>query len=156
MKSNHLKISVLIIFFMLIQILINNLSTIYIDWLGIILVFLLFINVFPFSLIISIALVADLIGHWYLGTHLLAIILLSLIISPLLNFYKMSNEFQKYFILCVFYALLRLIIFIIGFITKNSFSGLNSFLIEELILAPVTLILFNLVGVRTITTDIIY
>jgi hypothetical protein len=156
MKSNHLKFTVLIIFFALIQILINNISTIYIDWLGVVLVFLLFINVFSFSLIILIALIADLIGHWYLGTHLLAIILLSFIISPLLNFYKMSNEFQKYFILCVFYALLSLIIFIIGLITKNSFIGLNSFLIEESILVPLTLILFNLVGVRTIATDIIY
>lgn len=156
MKINHLKFALLIVFFALIQILINNIYPVYVDWLGIVLVFLLFINIFTFSLIIIISFVADLIGHWYLGTHLLAIVLISLIVSPLLNFYKMSNEVQKYFILCVFYAILRFIIFIIGLLTKNSFIGLNSFIIEALVLAPLTLILFNMVGVKTIATDIIY
>ena len=96
MQINSIRFILFIIGIAIIQQIVNNSTTIYIDCVGLVLVALLITNTecyFRFLIILSIF--ADLIGHWYFGTHLLAVILISFISNYIVDFYKICNNLQK-------------------------------------------------------------
>lgn len=156
MQTNRSRFILLILGLSIFQLGINNSTTLYLDCLSVILVLLLFTKTFSFRLIITLSLFADLIGHWHLGCHLFAILLVSFLTQPILSFYRMSGLAQRCFMLCIFYSILTAIITLIGFITHNLFLNWLDFAIEVFILCPIIFVLYTNIGIRKTSTDIMY
>jgi hypothetical protein len=138
-----IKLYLLIIVLSITQILINSSSKIYLDIMGILLIILLTNRAILFYQLILFSIIADLIGKWYLGTHLFSIILLSLISNKYFNFYNMLSYTNKN-ILVIIYAILQcVIISLIGVATNSSSFNLLNQLIELIIVCPCVLLLVN-------------
>lgn len=156
MQRNSIRFGLLILCLIIFQIIINNSTPLYIDCLSVVLVIMLFSSAFSFGTVVLLALLADLIGHWYLGSHLFAIIVLSFLTRPLVNFYRISSYLQMNVTICIFYALVTGIITLIGLGTHNLFISWYDFTIDTFILCPLILALFNLLGIKSSSSDIIY
>ena len=96
MQIKYFSLYTLIIVILVLQLLINNATILYIDCLTLVLVALLLDGFFSVRFIFIVCLLADLFGHWYLGTHLLAIILISFPIRGLVNFYQCISPIIYY------------------------------------------------------------
>ena len=156
MDRSNIRLNVFILFLAICQIIINNSTCIYVDCLGVVLVILLFNNIISFKSIILLSIVADLIGFWYLGSHLFATIIISFLTGSLVNFYNMSSQLQKRMIVCIFYAILVIITTFIGIITHNSFVNWLNLLVEIFIVCPVIQQIFILAKIKPQSVDIIY
>ncbi len=156
MQRSNLKFITLIILLSIFQLIINNSTTLYIDCLSVILVALLFRKHLPLQVIIFLSLFADLMGHWYLGSHLFAAILLSFITQKMVIFYSLSGKVQRCVIVSLFYALMSLILSGIGLLTHNSFIKWLDLSLEIFILCPVILSLYSLTQVRGSSSNIIF
>ncbi len=156
MRDNNIKLLILIFGLMLFQLIINNLTVLYLDCLSVILIILLFRKNSYLKLIIFIAFFTDLIGHWYLGSHLFAVILLSFLSQKLVITYSLSGSLQKMAMISIFYAMLSGIMMLIGLLTGNSFINWIDFSIEVLVLCPIILWLFNLISTRDIKSNLIF
>ena len=95
MQVKYLNLIILIVIILAFQLIINNTTILYIDCLTLVLVTLLLDGFFSVRFIFIVCLLADLFGHWYLGTHLLAITIISFPTKGLVNFYRVSNVLQK-------------------------------------------------------------
>jgi len=144
MQLNLFRFIIFILIIAIVQQIVNNSTSLYIDCIGLVLVALLITNTEShIRFIIILSIFADLIGHWYCGTHLLAITLLSFISKYAIDFYKICNNLQKAIISGIFYAILLLIIGLIDIIThNNNFSWFN-FVFEIFIVNPIILWLFH-------------
>ena len=155
MKKNRYLQIILFLLLILSEIYINNASKVYIDLIG---VFLL-IYVINFSLsiqnMILISLIADLIGFWYLGTHLLAIIIVSMVTDRLTNYFSLLNLLQKFLYMFFFYALMVSLILLIGKISHNYFINLAGFLFE-ILLCPILFLIIKTIREQNKNNDFIY
>lgn len=154
MQINPLKLYLLILVIAIVQLIINSSTLLYLDIIGMVLVVILVNGIYSLRMLVAIGLFADLIGHWYLGTHLVATILISFLTSSMLNFYRMSSSIQKIIIVGVFYSLLSLIDGLIGLLTHNSNFHLLNYIVELIVLTPIVLWLFNRFIIK-ISADII-
>ena len=136
LKLNQVKLIILTIFFIMLQLIINSISKIYIDLLGVLLVTVLVNQLYGYRQLIIIAFIADLIGHWYLGTHLFAIVLISFLTDKTYNYFKITNYLQKNISIIIYYSLFSLIIGGISLLTHNIQINFLSFIIEACILCP--------------------
>jgi cell shape-determining protein MreD len=127
-----------------VQLIVNNTTILYIDCLTILLVIFLLEGLFSIKIILVISLLADLFGHWYLGTHLLAIILISFPIKNLVNFYKLSNTLQKIVLNGIFTFITYIIIELIDILLHNSSINWVNLLIEVIVLNPILLLISNI------------
>ncbi len=139
MQTKQFKWIILVIGLIFCQLIMNSLTIFYVDILGIFLVLILLNDTYQIRTLIVLSLLADLIGHWYLGTHLFAAILISFITGYFVHFYKICNNYQKNFINGIVYSLLVIIITIIGLITHNSSFSWLSYLIEIFLISPLIL-----------------
>ncbi len=156
MHSNNIKLFILIFGLMLFQLIINNLTVLYLDCLSVILVILLFRKNSYLKLIIFIAFFTDLMGHWYLGSHLFATILLSFLSQRLVITYSLGGSLQKMVMISVFYVMLSGIMMLIGLLTHNSFINWVDLSIEVLILCPIILWLFSFTSIHDIRSNLIF
>lgn len=156
MPRNNIKFIFLVILLSVFQVTINNSTGLYIDCLSVAIIILLFSNVFSFIVVVLLSLLADLLGHWYLGSHLFVAVALSFLSVPLINYYRLSGYVQMSVIVCIFYALLTAVITLIGFVTHNLFINWLGFVVEIFILCPVIQGLFIMFGIKAVTQDIIY
>ena len=154
-KLNQFKLIGLTCVFMIMQLIINTSSTVYVDILGVLLMILLVNQLYSLQQLIIIAYVADLIGHWYLGSHLFSLILLSFLTDKNFNFYKMSNYWQKNLFIIIFYALFNLVMAIIGVLTHSLKIDLLDFACEAFILCPVIFLIVSRV-LATTSVDLFY
>lgn len=143
MIIDKFKLSVAIILFALFQIIINVSTTFYIDCIGIILTILLFIDDVSIFSIVIISLIADLIGQWYIGSHLFAIIFCSFFTKSFINFYKMTNPGNKYFIIILFYSFLSGILTIISYVSHNFGFSIYNYLLDIIAIIPLILFIFH-------------
>lgn len=143
MIIDNFKLSIAIVIFALFQITLNVSTTFYIDCIGIILVILLFIDNISILSIVIISLIADLIGQWYIGSHLFAIIFCSFFNKTFINFYKMTNPGNKYFIIILFYSLLSGILTIISYISHNFGFSIYNYLLDIIAIIPLVLFIFH-------------
>ena len=151
-----MKLLILIFGLMLFQLIINNLTVLYLDCLSVILVILLFRKNSYLKLIIFIAFFTDLMGHWYLGSHLFAAILLSFLSQRLVITYSLGSSLQKVAMISIFYAMLSGILILIGLLTHNSFINWIDFSVEVFVLCPVILWLFSLTNIRYTRSNLIF
>ena len=144
MQINLFRFILFILIITTIQQIVNSSTPLYIDCIGLVLVILLITNTeYHIRFLIILSIFADLVGHWYFGTHLLAITILSFISKYVVDFYKICNNLQKTIICGVFYAILLLIIGASGVITHNSYFSWISFTFEIFIVTPIILWLFH-------------
>lgn len=155
MQINNFWLVILTIILALIQSLINNSGIVYIDCVGVVLIALLINGNYPLRIIVANAIFADLIGHWYLGTHLLAIILVSFLTVPLINFYRMSNLIQKNILACLLYTCSLIIIIIVGILTHNIIFNWTNYLLNIFVVCPLILWVLNKLAFKA-RSDLIY
>lgn len=143
MQIRYFNLSVFIITILVLQLIINNSTILYIDCLTLILVYLLLEGAFPVRLILLVCVLADLFGHWYLGTHLLAITVISIPIKGLVNFYRISNVLQKIVLNAIFAFMAYTIISCIDIsVHRASINWINT-LIEVVLLNPIIFLLLS-------------
>ncbi len=139
MQINNFKFIIFIVITIIIQVVISIFSNIAIDLLGIILVilFLYGVNSLRASLILTI--ISDLFSHWYLGSHLFAIILLSFMTEKLINHFRISYHVQKLLLLIIFYSIFTAFIILINSIFHNYTFNLLEYSINVIIMCPIML-----------------
>ena len=155
MQINNFRLVVLIIALALIQLLIKSSGVIYLDCVGVVLIALLINGNYSLRMIVVSAIFADLIGHWYLGTHLLATMLVSFLAVPLINFYRMSNPIQKNILTSILYACNLTIIALVGVLTHNVIFNWTNFFLNICIVCPLALWLLNRLAFKA-NSDFIY
>ena len=155
MQTNRIRLIIVILLLTLIQLMINNGGIIYLDCVGVVLIALLINGQYTLQMLIFTALFADLIGHWYLGTHLLAAILSSFITSPLVNFYRICNPIQKATLTSMLYAFALGIVAIVGLLTHNVILSWGGFFLNILVICPLILSLLSYFVFKP-CSDIIY
>ncbi len=149
MRINYSGLITLIFVVTLFQLVINSTTSLYIDCLTIIMVILMLNELFFIQAFILISIFADLIGHWYLGTHLLAVVLVSLLIRNFIRFYRTCHTLQRVILVCIFSSITYIIIMIIDLIGhNNNFSWIN-LLIDAVVLTPFLIWLSNLLVLRS-------
>ncbi len=149
MRIDSLRLTTFIFICAILEIIINNATILYVDLLGIVLIILLVNEVYTISSLIVLSIFADLIGHWYLGSHLLSVTLVSFATSSFINFYRMCNTMQKIFIIILFYSLFVCVIVGIEAVTRTMHFSLISYFLEVVILLPIMLWLFTKFIVKT-------
>lgn len=125
------------------QLAINNLTIIYVDCLGVLLAILLAYNSFSIRAVILLSIISDLVGHWYIGSHLFASVLVSFVTGYFTNFYRMSNFVQRYVLVVIFYSIFKGILLLLDKALGNSISTAYSYPVEIGIILPITFIIFS-------------
>lgn len=143
MTINNIKLTILCLILILVQFLINNLTILYVDLLTIVPLVLLLDNRYNWIQLIVLSLLCDLIGHWYFGSHLLAITILSIFSVRLVNFYKICNAFQKLVINGFFLTLLLAIIYVISLATARVYISWYGFLANIFVGLPLIQLLIS-------------
>jgi hypothetical protein len=124
---------------MVVQIVLNSCTSLYLDLMGALIIILLLTNNYNFKSLIILTFLADLIGHWYLGTHLFAAICMIFLTGYVTNFFNISTFLKKSIILAVFYTLFLLIIALIDLGLHNIGMHWFNFVIEVGIFSPLIL-----------------
>lgn len=155
MRINLVKLYLLIFITAALQMIINSTTILYLDGIAVVLVIILATEIYSLRMLVIISLIADLIGHWYLGTHLLATIMVSFFTHHLKIFFRMSNNFQKYLILVFYYLALEGIIFSVSILSHNFNFNLLSYAINIFVLIPALLTLHNKFVIKN-SMDLIY
>jgi cell shape-determining protein MreD len=110
---------------------------------------------YSWTQLIILSLLADLFGHWYLGSHLLAITILSIFSSKFTSFYRVSNWLPRTIMANIFFSILLLIIYLIDVIVGKVFTSFSSLVFEVIVLMPlIQFILQKFVNLRP--SDIIF
>ena len=143
MQINKFKLYGLILVLTILQITINASSKIYIDILGALMVVILAYRMFEFYQLIILAIIADFIGTWYLGTHVIALTLLSIITNKYSNFYKILNYLQKNIFIIIYGIIQYFIIYAIGIIVHHSSFSFLNFIIQIIFIYPLILFATN-------------
>jgi hypothetical protein len=136
MIKNSLRLTGFCLPLILIQFLFNNLTSFYFDLVAIILISLLLNGGASWTQLIILSLAADLSGHWLVGSHLLAITILSIFSGKFISFYRLCNWFQRSLLSSVFYLLLIFIIFLIELASNQAYYNFKSVIIEVLLILP--------------------
>ncbi len=118
------------------QLIINSTTIFYVDCLGIVLVVLLFVNICSYRVIVLISLLADIFGHWYIGSHLFAIIIVGIFVRFIFNYFKVTNYFQANIIIMIFFSIFQGIISLLDLLIHNLNFSLHSYLLELIIICP--------------------
>ena len=136
MKINKIKISSLVIFLVFLELFTNNVTPLYVDVLGVLLVIWLVNDSYSLHGLVVLSLLADLIGNWYLGSHLIIILLLSFITANVTHFYRICGFWQKNILLIFFYSLFCVALVVLSFITgRYNFNWIN-YICELVIYIP--------------------
>ncbi len=143
MIISSLRLVLFCILLTVIQFAINNFTIFYVDIFAILLVAILMRGNVAWAQLISLSIYADLVGHWYLGSHLLAITIVSIVSPKFVNFYRMCSFFQRNIILSMFYLVMTAIIFIVELATGKVFTSKLSLVLELLVILPVIQVLLN-------------
>ena len=149
MHRSNFRLGILIGCLIIFQLFINNLSIFYLDSLSV-------INNVDLKLIICLSFIADLMGHWYFGSHLFAIILLTFLSQRFLISYSLGSSLQKVALIMIFYLFLSLILLFIGITTHNIYINWIDLSIEVFVLCPIILWLFGFINIRNSRTNLIY
>lgn len=143
MSSLNFRLILFVIILTILELLINSSTKFYVDLLGIFLIIVLLRGHYSFKLILTLAIIADLIGHWYLGSHLLAIMLISFLSDQVINFFHMNNLWNKIVTAEVFYFILVGLLLLLGMLTHNTGFHWQNYFCEVVLVLPIILIIFN-------------
>ena len=142
MKTNKIKLILLTIFLIFIEVLINNLTPVYIDLLGVLLVIWLLNDSYSLRGLAVLSILADLIGHWYLGSHLMVILVLSFVMMNITHFYRICSFLQKNVLIMIFYSIFCVGLIFLSWLTGKYNFSLVSYIVELIICVPFVNYLF--------------
>ncbi|RTK98256.1 MAG: hypothetical protein EKK57_12100 [Proteobacteria bacterium] len=150
MISSNLRLGIFLFLLLVSQFLINNFTIFYVDFFGILLIVSLMSGAYSWSKMVMFSLLADIFGHWYLGTHLVSIVIISFMVHNLVNFYRMCGWFQRTLVTNVFFIVMKLVIFVIDAILSRTYVSINSLIFEIVICMPIIqLVLEKIIIKRT-------
>lgn len=141
---NKVSFIIFCIILVVAQFLTNNFSIFYVDLFAILLVSLLLRGNLLWLQLIILSFVGDLIGHWFLGTHLLVVVLLSYFTNKIANFYRMCGWFPRTLISIFYLAIFYLIVYIVELSTKRVVTSLDDILVQLLVFLPLVQLVLNL------------
>ena len=136
MITNSFRLILFCVLLTFVQFLFNNLTIFYVDLFAIVLISLLLNGGYSWGQLVALSLFADLVGHWFLGTHLLAITILSLFSNRFINFYRLCNWFQRSLFSSIFYLMMSCIIFLVELATGKIYNTPASLIFEIMVLLP--------------------
>lgn len=136
---NMVSIVFSIVLLLIIQIIINSATIFYVDILGIVLIVFLMSSEIRWPNIIWTSILADLFGYWFLGTHLIAIVVLSIVIQKLINFYRMVNWLARYIFTSIAYLCMSLVIYIVDELVGKTHLQMINILFTLLFIIPLVL-----------------
>lgn len=149
MRINYSRLILLLCLLSIIQLIVNSNTIFYIDCFTLVMVVILLNNLFPIRLLMCISVSADLIGHWYLGSHLIAIVLVSMLTTAFIKFYMACGFLQKTILVGIFSLFAYLILAILDLLLhNNSFSWL-SLIFELIFISPIIIWLMNTMVLKT-------
>lgn len=154
MRISKLGFIITVLLLTILQQVINQNTTLYLDIVGVVAISVLLNIEYTLTTLAIVSIFADLVGHWYLGTHLFASIITSLLTQSVINFYRMCNPLQKAFFASVFYLILLLLVALIGYITHNIVVSITNFILNIIIVCPITMYILNRYAYK-ISPDII-
>jgi hypothetical protein len=140
---NNVRLIVLCFIVVFAQTLINNLTIFYVDIVGLVLISLLILGNYTWLQLIILSMIADLFGHWLLGTHLLTVVILSNFSIKFSRFYRMCNWLSRTIIANGFFIFFNLIIYMIDFTVGRILISWYSLIVELLILMPLVQLLLQ-------------
>lgn len=143
MILRNLRLILFVLSLLITQFLINNLSIFYVDLLGIILIITLIENKSSWLTLVILSIIADLFGHWYLGSHLFAILLLSGLSARMSRFYLLCGWVNRTMIANFFFLLMGLVIYLLDILLGKTFTSLPSIALELFFLMPLVQFIFN-------------
>lgn len=143
MILRNLRLILFVLSLLITQFLINNLSIFYVDLLGIVLIITLIENKSSWLVLVILSIVADLFGHWYLGSHLFAILLLSWLSTRTSRFYLLCGWVNRTVIANFFFLLMGLVIYLLDLVLGKTFTSLSSIALELFFLMPLVQFIFN-------------
>lgn len=150
MISSNLRLGIFLFLLLVSQFLINNFTIFYVDFFGILLIVSLMSGAYSWPKMIVFSLLADIFGHWYLGTHLVSIVIISFMVHNLVNFYRMCGWLQRTLVTNVFFIVMKLVIFVIDAILSRTYVSINSLIFEIVICMPIIqLVLEKIIIKRT-------
>lgn len=148
MRINYSGLVFLVLLLSLIQLSVNDLTIIYIDCFTLVMVTLLLNDLFSIRVFMLLSIFADLIGHWYLGTHLLAIILVSIIAIKFVQFYRTCHTLQRIILVGLFSLLTYGLMMIVDLIVHNNNFSWENLIIEAAIINPIIMWLMSVFVLR--------
>lgn len=154
--KNNLKYSILLLIMVFIQFMVNNFTIFYVDIFGAILVVAILLGSFSWIFLICLSLLADFLSHWYLGTHLIGLVLVSMMSNKIINFYRISNPLNKFMIAMFYYLVLCFIILIIDFVTRRMFFSASSLLFQIFIVLPIVQLIVHVLAKKNRSDSLFY
>lgn len=115
----------------------------YVDIFGILLLISLLSGSYSWPKMVIFSLIADIFGHWYLGTHLVTIVMVSFLAPNMVNFYRMSGWFQRSLITNLYFIIFNLLMYAIDIILSKTHLSVSGFVFEVLIIMPLIQILLD-------------
>lgn len=147
--KNDINILICLFLSLIVQFIINNFTIVYIDIFGAILVLMLLIGTYSWLSLIIISILADLFGHWYLGTHLIGLVIISMLSGNITNFYKMCNPLHKSVIAALYYSVLSIVIILIELVSNKIFFSPISIVIQLFVVIPfVQLVIYSFINTK--------
>ncbi|MDD3265632.1 MAG: hypothetical protein PHC75_00450 [Burkholderiales bacterium] len=154
--KNNLKYLIMLLAAVFTQFMVNNFTIFYVDIFGAVLVIALLLGSYSWLFLICLSLLADLLSHWYLGTHLIGMVLISIMSDKIVNFYRISNPLNKFVIAVFYYLLLFFIIVLIGFITKKVFFSVTSLLFQIFVVLPIVQLIVHALAKKNKSNSLFY
>ncbi|AUR51529.1 hypothetical protein CUN60_04235 [Aquella oligotrophica] len=148
MIVNNLRFIILCTVLVFLQFTINNFTIFYVDVIAILLVSLLLRGNLIWLQLIILSFIGDLIGHWYLGSHLLAVVIISFFTGKVANFYRMCGWFPRMIISMFYFALFFFVIYLIELSTHRVFTSVDSLIFQLLVILPLVQFVLEKLTVR--------
>jgi len=148
MRINYPGLVFLVLLLSVIQLVVNNMTIIYIDCFTLVMVALLLNDLFSIRVFMFLSVFADLIGHWYLGTHLLAIVLVSLLAIKFVQFYRTCHTLQRVILVGIFSLLTYGFLMLVDLLVHNNSFSWQNLIIEAVLINPIIMWLMSLFVLR--------
>lgn len=145
MQINNLRLGLLIFFLFVVQTITNNFTIFYIDCLEVALIILLLTGSYSLLTLVIISLFADLSSHWYLGAHLLGVVLISFFTNKLVSFFNLSSAATQFILIVFFYSVALGINTLIELSIASIRFNLIDYIFQIVVVIPIIMSLFRLV-----------
>lgn len=145
MILRNLRLILLLIVLAITQFIVNDFTIFYIDVIGVVSLSLLLEGKSNWWKLILISIFADLIGHWYLGTHLLAIVLLSFFSGSFNRYYQLCGWVNRSFIVVIYFLVMNLIIYGIDIVIGKTFFTFPNLALEVFVVVPIVQVWLKLI-----------
>lgn len=145
MILRNLRLILLLVVLAITQFIVNDFTIFYIDVIGVVSVSLLLEGKSNWGKLMLISIFADLIGHWYLGTHLLAIVILSFFSGNFNRYYQLCGWLNRSFIVVIYFLVMNLIVYGIDLAIGKTFFTIPNLLLEVFVVVPIVQIWLKLI-----------